>query len=119
EASQEHLQAMGGVWTPPPRPTSPGGATPSPTSPSNATPSPTSPSSATPSPTSPSSATPSPTSSAQPQATTTDVVRTLTELTEDPGVLAQDVWSAQTATLIASITLYRDGALHRLRAALD
>ena len=98
EASQEHLEAMGGTWTPPPRPSSPGSATPS---------------------SSPGNATPSGNSSTQPQATAEDVLGTLTDLTENSEVLAQDIWSGQTATLIASITVYRDGARHRLRAELD
>src|SRR5699024_5003504 len=89
EASQEHLEAMGGTWTPPPRPSSPGNAT------------------------------PSGNSSTQPQAAAEDVLGTLPDLTANSEVLAQDIWSGQTATLIASITVYRDGARHRLRAELD
>lgn len=85
EASEEHLQALGGIWTPPPRP-----GTPSPTPTESVS-----------------------TVSAQ------DVVGTLADMTTSAGeVIANPLWSNETATLLASIMTYRSGALLRLRELL-
>lgn len=83
-ASRQHLAALGGLWTPPPRPDTP---------------------------------TPEPTRTAT-SATAQDVVSLLDRMT-DADALADTLETAdlpaRTATLIASITLYRHAALARLR----
>lgn len=85
-ASEAQLAALGGIWTPPPRP---GDASP----------------------------TPSPTP--EPGATPQDVLATLTDAaTQVHQAVGAEVWDADSATLLASIALYRDGALSRLADAL-
>lgn len=82
EASQAHLEALGGLWTPPPRPEDPNPTTPA--------------------------------ASAGSQ----DLMAALTGATEQVReALADPDWDADAATLLASIVLYREGALARLAEA--
>lgn len=84
DASTAHLEALGGIWTPPPRPEDP-------------------------------SPTPAPEITATPE----DVLTALTEAaTGVQEALAEPLWEPEAATLLASIALYRDGALTRLASAL-
>lgn len=83
-ASEEQLAALGGLWTPPPRPDDP-----------------------------------SPTPTVQPTATPQDVLAALAEAsTQVQEAVGESFWDAETATLLASIAVYRDGALARLADAL-
>lgn len=85
EASEAHLEALGGLWTPPPRP-----GTPSPSAAGSS-------------------------GAASDTASPQDVVETLADMTATDDLLTEPAWPAETATLIASITVYRHGALLRLR----
>ncbi len=83
-ASEQQLAALGGLWTPPPRPDDP-----------------------------------SPTPAPQPTATPQDVLTALEEAAAQVQESVGDpVWDGDTATLLASIAVYRDGALARLSHAL-
>jgi len=83
-ASEAQLAALGGLWTPPPRPDDP-----------------------------------SPTPAPEPTATPQDVLAALTDAaTPVQEAVGEPFWDAETATLLASIAVYRDGALVRLSDAL-
>lgn len=80
DASEQQLAALGGLWSPPPRPDDP-----------------------------------SPTPTPEPTAAAQDVLAALTEAAAQvQEAVSQPFWDAETATLLASITIYRDGALARL-----
>ncbi len=80
DASAAHLEALGGIWTPPPRPDDP-----------------------------------SPTPEPEPTATGEEVLAALTEAAgQVQEALAEPLWEPDTATLLGSIAVYRDGALVRL-----
>lgn len=84
DASAAHLEALGGIWTLPPRPDDP-----------------------------------SPTPEPDPSASGEEVLAALTEAAAQvQEALAEPVWEPDTATLLASIALYRDAALVRLADAL-
>ena len=62
---------------------------------------------------------PSPTPEPEPTATAEDALTALTEAASQvQDAVAEPVWEPETATLLASIALYRDGALVRLAEAL-